>query len=473
MDFQRTVDEFEGVTCIISVEKKPDGSCGEIRIKAGNKPFVKNIETPYPGAPKIVFVPDSPYMTFLPKDLNFEDMVYRSAILKQPRHTYVHPERYDFWFNIYTMPLASDDENIGYCTYTMEFTKEADMDAMSNRSNETAAGVLRACLKLRATDDFDKNLNDVCEDIRKMCDATCCAVMLVDFDENTSQINAEKFKEGSSVGSIKKYVDIHPEAGIQLAKAWLKLIEGSDALIIKNKSDMDYIKSKYPEWIEQLEKSNIESVVLFPLSYDRQILGFFWVTNFDTEKTVKIRETLEITTFFLASEVSNRRLMKRLEVMSTIDLLTGAFNRNAMNDRVMQLTGGDMAYPDTIGIVYADMNGLKEVNDNEGHHAGDRMLQSMARILQNVFKGFDVYRVGGDEFVILAENISAQEFDERLQKLHEAADSSDSVRFAIGSTYYDRERDDIRTAMHSADENMYTDKANYYRSHPESNRRQS
>lgn len=303
MDFQKTADTFEGITCIISVEKNPDGSCGEIRIKAGNQAFVRNIETPYPGAPKIVFVPDSPYMTFLPKDLNFEDMVYRSAILKQPRHTYVHPERYSFWFNIYTMPLASDDENIGYCTYTMEFTKEADMDAMTNRSVETAAGVLRACLKLRGSDDFEKNVNDVAEDIRNMCGASCCSIMLVDLEENTSRIVAETIDKGSDIGSIKKYVDGHPEVGISLAHGWLKLIAGSDALIVKNKGDMDYIKEKYPTWVQQLEKSKVDSVVLFPLCYNKQVLGFFWVTNFDTDKTIKIKETLELTSFFLASEV--------------------------------------------------------------------------------------------------------------------------------------------------------------------------
>lgn len=163
--------------------------------------------------------------------------------------------------------------------------------------------------------------------------------------------------------------------------------------------------------------------------------------------------------------------MQRLEVMSTIDLLTGTYNRNAMNDRVIRLAGEEAACPDTIGIVFADMNGLKEVNDNEGHRAGDLMLKNMAKILCRIFKGYSVYRAGGDEFVILAENISKEDFEKHLADLSEVSDGREGVRFAIGSTFYDSANDDIRTAMHSADEKMYLNKAEYYKNHPEMNRR--
>ena len=93
MDFQTIVDSFSAMTCIISVEKKKDGSYGKIRIVTGNKPYIKSIEGS-PDTPQMLtnkFVPNCEYETYLPKDLNFEDFCYRSAVLKQPLHSYVHP----------------------------------------------------------------------------------------------------------------------------------------------------------------------------------------------------------------------------------------------------------------------------------------------------------------------------------------------------------------------------------------------
>ena len=466
MDLQKLVDTYDGITCIISVEKKPDGSCGEIRIKTGNAAFVRNIETPYPGAPKIVFVPDSPYMTFLPKDLNFEDMVYRSAILKHPRHTYVHPERYPFWFNIYTMPLALDDENVGYCTYTMEFTEEADMDMMSNRSKETASDVLKTCLKLRGSTDFKKNVNEVIEDVRVLCGAEGCGLMLVDFEEQEYDVIAESLDKNSRISSIKKYLN-SPEEAERLARSWSLCVAGSDCIMIRNEGEMEYLEKICKEWHDQLVRSNVQSVVMFPLNYNDKTLGFLWAVNFNTENSVRIKEKLDLTTFFLASEISNHLLLGRLEIMSTMDMLTGVLNRNAMNDRIAQLAEGEKGLPDTIGIVYADLNGLKNMNDSKGHSAGDAMLKGMAHILRRTFKGSTVYRAGGDEFVIIAEDIDRDDFEKRIAELSRKAEESDELSFAIGSTYCDRRSEDIKAAIKNADEKMYADKDRYYKLHPE------
>ena len=466
MELQRLVDSFEGITCIISVEKKSDGSCGEIRIKAGNAAFIKNIETPYPGAPKIVFVPDSPYMTFLPKDLNFEDMCYRSAILKQPRHTYVHPERYPFWFNIYTMPLASDEQGVGYCTYTMEFTQEADMDMMSNRSKETASDVLKTCLKMRGSSDFEKNINEVIQDVRGICGAQGCGLMLVDTDEHKFGIAAEHFSDDSRISSIKEYISSTQDYEM-LVETWVKCIAGSDCIIVKNDSEMQYLETIAKQWHDQLVQSGVNSIVLFPLNYNDTLLGFLWAVNFDTDNSVRIKETLELTTFFLASDISNHRLLDRLEMMSTMDMLTGVYNRNAMNDRLSQLTQGEKGLPDTVGIVYADLNGLKNMNDTQGHNAGDAMLRAMANILRRTFSDCCVYRAGGDEFVILAENIGRDEFDKRLVELSNAAENSSELTFAVGGIYCDRRSQDLLAAIKSADEMMYANKQRYYKLHPQ------
>ena len=87
-DFQKVADSFAAMTCIMSVEKLPDGGCGELRIVTGNKAYIDSIEHPMPGVVmlKKEFVPNSLYTTYMSRDLNFEDFCYRCAVKKQHLH---------------------------------------------------------------------------------------------------------------------------------------------------------------------------------------------------------------------------------------------------------------------------------------------------------------------------------------------------------------------------------------------------
>ena len=97
------------MTCVMSVEMKEDGNYGDIRIVAGNEAYVKSIETAWDG-PQLMstkFVPNSKYQNYFPTDLNFETVCYRAAVEKVPIHTYVHQDRFDFWFDLYLLPLLN------------------------------------------------------------------------------------------------------------------------------------------------------------------------------------------------------------------------------------------------------------------------------------------------------------------------------------------------------------------------------
>ncbi|MDD6825081.1 MAG: diguanylate cyclase [Oscillospiraceae bacterium] len=77
--------------------------------------------------------------------------------------------------------------------------------------------------------------------------------------------------------------------------------------------------------------------------------------------------------------------------MGLIDTLSGVYNRNAMNNRIDEYYSKKIALPYSIGVVFADINGLKRVNDQEGHQAGDRLIQSAAQLLKDAFSGYDIY----------------------------------------------------------------------------------
>ena len=464
MDFQSFVDMMDVMTCIISVETKEDGSYGEIRIVTGNPAYIKSIEYADEEAPQMLtskFVPNSLYQNYFPTDPNFEDFCFRCAVLKQPMHTYVHPERYDFWFNLFMMPLGSEG-NLHYCTYSQTVSKYVDSEQMSNKSASIANVVLNSCIKLRGSTNFQHTMDEIISDIRKMCDAQSCVILLTEPETRKCTILCESRNEYSLLPTMK--YDMRDDF-YDLTETWKDTMNGTNGLLIKSRNDWEYLQEKNPEWYDSLIKAKVESIALFPLVFNEEVLGYIWACNFDTEKSVQIKETLELTIYFVASEIANHKLMDRLKILSSIDMLTGVMNRNEMNNRVDALRSGDSALRG-LGIVFADLNGLKRVNDNEGHDAGDLLIKNAAMVLQNVFIGDQIFRAGGDEFMVLMTFTTEDAIMQKIDKAKKLSKKYGNVSFALGYSYQN-DASDITGALKLADQKMYEDKAKYYLEHPE------
>ena len=117
------------------------------------------------------------------------------------------------------------------------------------------------------------------------------------------------------------------------------------------------------------------------------------------------------------------RLLEEISALSLTDELTGLHNRRAfmtMADQRLQLLerGGSMCL-----LIFADVDGLKAANDTVGHEAGDRLLVDAASAIQAAFRRTDlVARIGGDEFVVLADGASESDVQSVLAKLQEQID---------------------------------------------------
>ena len=465
MDFQAFVDNIDMMTCVISVEMKEDGHYGDICIVAGNEAYVRSIETPWEGPQMMTmkFTPGARYQNYFPTDLNFETVCYRAAVEKVPIHTYVHPERFDFWFDLYLIPLKSEG-NMHYCTYSQVVTQKADTKKMANVSQEIASKVLSTCIKLSGEADFKETMTEVIQDVREITGCYACCIMLVDKQKKTCKVLVED-RDDKTEGRTMRHILNNDPGFYKIAESWEYTIGGSNCLIAKNEADMKYIRDKNPEWYESLISHGVKSVVLFPMKYKGEILGYIWATNFDAKNADKIKETMELTTFFVASTVANYQLVKQLKVMSSVDMLTGVLNRNEMNDRVDRIVSGEDSIRH-MGIVFADINGLKRVNDDEGHFAGDQLLKRAAQVLREVFKRCDVFRAGGDEFMIIVPDSSEDELKDLCKQVKASNLGFGSACFATGYCYAG-DSQEIRKAMHTADERMYIDKAQFYEDHPE------
>ena len=453
MNFDVLLSHYRAKACVVSVEFFPDGTYGNIRVVAGNKAHCDDM-----AALNHPFEPGCPYEACFPKNPNFEDHCFRCIRDGKPLHAYVDLYMMGLWLNMFLMPLDSDQENIGYCIYCYDVAPKADSSAMADLSADTAADVLKACIKLRGSQNIRQAFQEVIEDIGAICGSDHCCVLLTDDEKHECTTFAEFLREGSCLYPMSRYI----QGFYEIAQTWPDTLAGSTCIIIKDEHDMEKLQEQNPVWKASLDQAGVKTVVLYPLRHGGELLGYMWALNFNVENVLKIKETLELTTFFLASEISNYLLLDKLKILSTIDTLTSVRNRNEMNNRVDRIVAGNEPVPQ--GVLFADLNGLKRVNDEQGHAAGDMMLRAAASILQSVFHDGEVYRAGGDEFMILVNEISEDDVQDRVARVHFLSGKTENVRFSIGVCYGKK---NIRKAMRLADERMYAFKNGYYEAHPE------
>lgn len=147
---------------------------------------------------------------------------------------------------------------------------------------------------------------------------------------------------------------------------------------------------------------------------------------------------------------------EKYETLSLIDELTNVKNRNAYEATVRRLKKQNKP----LGVIAVDLNGLKEVNDGQGHWAGDKYIRQTAEYLC-AFSGVDLpYRVGGDEFTLFLEDRSLRETKDILAKIRTSPGLSLSAGFSWGE-----DSSKVETLIRQADKDMYEEKRKYYQTH--------
>ncbi len=158
----------------------------------------------------------------------------------------------------------------------------------------------------------------------------------------------------------------------------------------------------------------------------------------------------------------------KMRELALNDMLTGLYNRRGFltfADQLLKLS--DRAQRGLI-LIYADLNDLKQINDDYGHEAGDRALISIADVLKETFRSSDVIgRVGGDEFAILALEVKAESLDvvrkrlrENLERTKYNIDCINKLTLSLGIIYYNPEKPQtIEELLRRADMLMYEEKA--------------
>ncbi|MCR4642994.1 MAG: diguanylate cyclase [Lachnospiraceae bacterium] len=457
-DYSSFLAGFSRVACILSVDlNKEDGD--RFLVVDANDAYkctvVKDLKD---------FETNVPYTRYIPKAANFEALCESCVTTDRPIHTYFDIELYNAWMEVFLTPLVSDDPAKGLLLFSYEMNPKADLDKLTDISSETATNVIKTCLILRETNDFQKSMNSVVADIRKQCGAKRCSILLTDFENRKYSLLCEDYDDDPRQIPMSAFLT---EEFYRVIETWPKLMNKSNCFIMTNESDMEEAHKIAPEWIDSLRAEDVRSLVIFPLRSDNRTIGYIWAGNFDPAKTLRIKETLSLTAFILSSEIANEQNNIRMKIMSSTDLLTGVLNRNAMNNRISDDLSGEKVIRKPFGVFFIDVNGLKSVNDTKGHLAGDNLLRDVASTLQELKnEKTEIYRVGGDEFMIIETDSSLGEVKKMKEALLSRSERPDRAHYAIGLCHSD-EGGNILKAMQTADARMYESKAEYYSRHPE------
>lgn len=159
-----------------------------------------------------------------------------------------------------------------------------------------------------------------------------------------------------------------------------------------------------------------------------------------------------------AREERWRREHAVLKKLAFQDMLTGIPNRTAFEEKMDTYKTEPQLCP---MLLMADLNLLKEVNDREGHSAGDRLLEAVAEHLRESFgREAEVFRIGGDEFCVLSDILGDAAFDERLAVFYERMQEEGRGAAQVACGYCRRiQGEDINATFRRADAAMYRKKA--------------
>lgn len=246
----------------------------------------------------------------------------------------------------------------------------------------------------------------------------------------------------------------------EVCATWYRNFSEDKNTIIENLED---IREDDPLLYETLKPQGINSLVVVPLYIDKKAVGFYGIDNPPKGLLGYASNMLSIVGYFIVSSLKRRDLLKHLEKLSYLDSLTGLGNRFAKDEYI-----DNVKCDESIGVVYCDITGLKRTNDTEGHEAGDRLILRACKELKKVFVGYGLFRIGGDEFLVLCPKIEKEMLEQKVEILREAL-LQNAVNMAIGMYWVENfeSRRSIKELSLEAEKLMYEDKIAYYEAQKE------
>lgn len=228
--------------------------------------------------------------------------------------------------------------------------------------------------------------------------------------------------------------------------------QGKDVVI----PDVEGLKRSNPGEYKALHAQNIHSLIVAPLLVEGEVTGFLGLDDPDTVHCDMA--LLDSLAYFVSSALEKDRIQNRLFRLSNYDNLSNTYNRSHYFEYITEMLSRPLQ---SLGVLYADINGLKRLNGQYGQEFGDRALAETARDLLAAFPSAVVFRTGDDEFCVLCEDMDKADFDAKCRRVQGLFARREGYTIAVGFAWgLDGQRE---WAITRADEALLQAKDNYYK----------
>jgi diguanylate cyclase (GGDEF)-like protein/PAS domain S-box-containing protein len=211
--------------------------------------------------------------------------------------------------------------------------------------------------------------------------------------------------------------------------------------------------------------AGLRSAFAFPVMVGGEFYGV--IELFGREVRPRDNEIVNISTEIgsqIGQFIARKQAESHLTFFANHDALTGLPNRAMFNQRLTQALARAQRFGKMVAIQFVDLDHFKEINDTLGHDAGDRLLKQLAVRLRDCLReGDTVGRQGGDEFVVLIEDVAdpsqvtqvVQKIIDTVARPYLLAGKEQKVTASIGISIYPDDGHDQQTLLKNADIAMY------------------
>ena len=299
--------------------------------------------------------------------------------------------------------------------------------------------------------DFDAAVNSMLETILEHYSADRAYIFEFDWTRDVTHNTYEICRDG-----VTPDKDNLQNLPIEVVALWVDIFRNQHRKI-NIIEDVDALKDDPARRIEYdcLHPQGIKSLITVPIFVSGELHGFLGVDN--PHAHMDAPEMLAQITYVAANELQKRTLTDELTVKSYLDPLTGLRNRLAYDEALGYLLGKEIP----TGVGFLDLNGLKWINDNLGHDMGNKALRRVCEILLKYIQKEYVYRISGDEFVIIWTDVEYPIFNAAAEQL-EAALVEEKDIASFGFVWGAEE--DVGVAVRKAEQAMQAAKNKFYAS---------
>lgn len=200
-----------------------------------------------------------------------------------------------------------------------------------------------------------------------------------------------------------------------------------------------------------------DDVIVIPVrDINHSVIGALGCMN--VKERWDIRKLLEHVELSFSMFYNNLHVYRKIKEMGENDSLTGLKNRNCFEQKLSQ-------YPylckRKLACIYVDVNGLHDLNNNNGHAEGDKMLHFIASVLKEKFGEEDTYRIGGDEFAAFAIDEDMEDIKQKVREFSGILEE-EGYHASIGAAERKKPVISMDELVKAAEKIMYEEKTRYY-----------